>query len=41
MEKVTSYPEKAVMTTTKENDRGQLKIMVDDKNACMCLIVAI
>ena len=34
MEKGTSYPEKAVMTTAKEHDRGQLEIMVDDK-ACM------
>ena len=34
MEKGTSYPEKAVMTTAKEHDRGQLEIMVDDKD-CM------
>src|SRR5690606_3774059 len=34
MEKGTSYPEKAVMTTAKEHDRGQLEIMVDDKE-CM------
>jgi len=34
MEKGTSYPEKAVMTTAKEHDRGQLEIMVDDKT-CM------
>lgn len=31
MEKRISYPEKAVMTTAKEHDRGQLEIMVDDK----------
>ncbi|SUV00559.1 transposase IS4 family protein [Cytobacillus firmus] len=34
MEKGTSYPEKVVMTTAKEHDRGQLEIMVDDKE-CM------
>lgn len=34
MEKGTSYPEKAVMTTAKEHDRGQLEVMVDDKD-CM------
>jgi IS4 transposase len=34
MEKGTSYPEKAVITTAKEHDRGQLEIMVDDKE-CM------
>jgi IS4 transposase len=34
MEKGSSYPEKAVMTTAKEHDRGQLEIMVDDKE-CM------
>jgi IS4 transposase len=34
MEKGTSYPEKAVLTTAKEHDRGQLEIMVDDKE-CM------
>jgi IS4 transposase len=34
MEKGTPYPEKAVMTTAKEHDRGQLEIMVDDKE-CM------
>ena len=31
MEKGTSYPEKAVMTTVGEHDRGQLEVMVDDK----------
>lgn len=31
MEKGISYPEKAVMTTDKEHDCGQLEIMVDDK----------
>lgn len=34
MEKGTSYPEKAVITTAKEHDRGQLEVMVDDKE-CM------
>ena len=34
MEKGLSYPEKAVMTTAKEHDRGQLEVMVDDKE-CM------
>ena len=34
MEKGLSYPEKAVITTAKEHDRGQLEIMVDDKE-CM------
>lgn len=34
MEKGISYPEKAVMTTANEHDRGQLEIMVDDKE-CM------
>lgn len=34
MEKGISYPEKAVMTTAKAHDRGQLEIMVDDKE-CM------
>ena len=34
MEKGISYPEKAVMTTAKEHDRGQLEVMVDDKE-CM------
>jgi putative transposase len=34
MEKGISYPEKAVLTTAKEHDRGQLEIMVDDKE-CM------
>jgi hypothetical protein len=29
MENSTSYPEKAVLTTAKEHDRGQLEIMVD------------
>ncbi len=28
------YPEKALMTTAREHDRGQLEIMVDDKE-CM------
>jgi IS4 transposase len=34
MKKGISYPEKAVMTTAKEHDRGQLEVMVDDKE-CM------
>jgi putative transposase len=34
MENGTSYPEKAVMTTAKEHDRGQLEVMVDDRD-CM------
>lgn len=34
MEKRTSYPEKAVITTAKEHDRNQLEVMVDDKE-CM------
>jgi putative transposase len=38
MEKGTSYPEKAVITTAKEHDRGQLEVMVDDR-ACMHVCV--
>ncbi len=34
MEKGTSYPEKALITTAKEHDRNQLEVMVDDKE-CM------
>lgn len=34
MEKGNSYPEKAVITNAKEHDRGQLEVMVDDKE-CM------
>ncbi len=34
MEKGVSYPEKVVITTAKEHDRGQLEVMVDDKE-CM------
>ncbi len=34
MEKGTSYPEKAVLTTAREHDRGQLEVLVDDKK-CM------
>lgn len=34
MEKGESYPEKVVITTAKEHDRGQLEVMVDDKE-CM------
>jgi hypothetical protein len=31
MEKGTSYPEKAVMTTAQEHNRGQLEVMGADK----------
>ncbi len=31
MENGNSYPEKAVLTPAKEHDRGQLEVMVDDK----------
>ncbi len=34
MEKGEPYSEKAVLTNTKEHDRGQLEVMVDDKS-CM------
>jgi len=34
MEKGISYPEKAVMTKASEHDRGQLEVMVDDRE-CM------
>lgn len=34
LEKVCSYPDKAVLTNAKEYDRGQLEILVDDKE-CM------
>jgi IS4 transposase len=34
MEKGTSYPEKVVLTTAKEHNRGQLEVMIDDKE-CM------
>ena len=34
MEKGISYPDKAVLTNAKEHDRGQLEVMVDDKE-CM------
>ncbi|TWI56098.1 putative transposase [Halalkalibacter nanhaiisediminis] len=34
MEKCISYPEKAVIITAKEHDRGQLEVMIDDKE-CM------
>src|SRR5690625_617483 len=37
MEKGTSYPEKAILTTAKEHDRGQLEIMVDDRD-CMYVL---
>ncbi|WP_096200279.1 IS4 family transposase [Bacillus sp. FJAT-45350] len=34
MENGLSYPEKAVITTAKEHDRGQLEVMIDNKE-CM------
>jgi len=34
LEKGCSYPDKAVLTNAKEHDRGQLEILVDDKE-CM------
>lgn len=34
MEKGCSYPDKAVLTNAKEHDRGQLEVLVDDKE-CM------
>lgn len=34
MEKGSSYPEKAVITKASEHDRGQLEVLVDDKE-CM------
>jgi putative transposase len=34
MEEGRSYPEKAVITNAKEHDRGQLEVMVEDKE-CM------
>uniref|UniRef100_UPI000489CB6D IS4 family transposase n=1 Tax=Aneurinibacillus terranovensis TaxID=278991 RepID=UPI000489CB6D len=33
MDKNTAYPDKAIITTTKEHDRGQLEVLVDDKEA--------
>ncbi|WP_374966526.1 IS4 family transposase [Lysinibacillus sp. RS5] len=36
LEKGCSYPDKAVLTNAKEHDRGQLEILVDDKE---CLYV--
>ena len=33
MDKDTVYPDKAVITTTKEHDRNQLEVLVDDKDA--------
>lgn len=33
MDKDTVYPEKAVITTAKEHDRGQLEVLVDDQEA--------
>ena len=33
MDKGTVYPEKAVITPTKEHDRNQLEVLVDDKEA--------
>jgi putative transposase len=34
MEKNTSYPDKVVLTNAKEHDRGQLEVLIDDKE-CM------
>lgn len=34
LEKGCSYPDEAVLTNAKEHDRGQLEILVDDKE-CM------
>ncbi len=34
LEKGCSYPDKAVLTNAKEHDRGQLEVLVDDKE-CM------
>ena len=34
MEKGCSYPDKAVLTNAIEHDRGQLEVLVDDKE-CM------
>jgi IS4 transposase len=34
MEKGCSYPDKAVLTNAKEHDRGQLEVLIDDKE-CM------
>jgi hypothetical protein len=33
MDKDTAYPDKAIITTAREHDRGQLEILVDDKEA--------
>jgi IS4 transposase len=33
MDKDTVYPEKAVITSAKEHDRGQLEVLVDDQEA--------
>jgi IS4 transposase len=33
MDKVTVYPERAVITTAKEHDRNQLEVLVDDQEA--------
>ncbi|WP_047151829.1 IS4 family transposase [Aneurinibacillus tyrosinisolvens] len=33
MDEKTAYPDKAIMTTAKEHDRGQLEVLVDDKEA--------
>lgn len=33
MDKDTTYPDKAIITTAREHDRGQLEVLVDDKEA--------
>jgi hypothetical protein len=33
MDKDTAYPDKAIIKTAREHDRGQLEILVDDKEA--------
>ena len=33
MDKDTTYPDKVIITTAKEHDRGQLEVLVDDKEA--------
>ncbi|QDI91395.1 IS4 family transposase [Salicibibacter halophilus] len=33
MDRHTTYPDKAVLTPAKEHDRGQLEVLVDDKEA--------
>ncbi|GEN36729.1 hypothetical protein ADA01nite_41890 [Aneurinibacillus danicus] len=33
MDKETAYPDKALITTANEHHRGQLEVLVDDKEA--------